>query len=190
VADWRRVTGALAVFLTACQSEGPRDGTALQAAVAAPQAFQLTSAESWALASREEDPFIEYEPGRVRCTAFAIRPESSWLEVTTTDCNYASLAFTFTADAPPGSRVRGQIAWATLAALEPAVGTLAFATGPEAVLWSLDVAIPARADIVELEFELAQGLPAGAVLYFHVRNHGYNTWQLSPLTLDPPSDGM
>jgi hypothetical protein len=192
VAHWRAGPAALCVLLVACQSEAPRadDGGARAAASTSVQALQLTSADSWVLASRAEDPFIEYEAGRVRCSPFAIRPESTWLEVTTTDCNYATLAFTFSADVLPGSIVRGEVAWATLAALEPALGTLAFATAPDAVLWSLEVAIPGRADIVKLEFEVGQPLPAGTVLYFNVRNHGYNTWQLSPLTLDPPDDAM
>jgi hypothetical protein len=50
------------------------------------------------------------------------------------------------------------------------------------------VSIPGEADIVEVEFVLGQPAPAGSALYFHVRNHGYNAWQLSPLMLaDPPS---
>jgi hypothetical protein len=49
------------------------------------------------------------------------------------------------------------------------------------------VSIPGLADIVTVEFALTESAPAGSALYFHVRNHGYNTWQLSPLTLaDPP----
>jgi hypothetical protein len=30
--------------------------------------------------------------------------------------------------------------------------------------------------------------PAGSALYFNVRNHGYNNWQVSPLTLTNPTD--
>lgn len=146
---------------------------------------QTIAAESWGAASVAEDPFVEYEPGRVRCSPFAYRLEASWLEVTTTSCNYATLAYRFMYDVSPGDVISGEIAWATLASIEPAVGTLAFAMAGEGVLWTHEVDIPGSADILELSFELTQAAAAGSALYFHVRNHGYNTWQLSPLSLDP-----
>ncbi len=145
---------------------------------------QTIAADSWGAASVAEDPFVEYEPGRVRCSPFAYRLEASWLEVTTTSCNYATLVYRFMRDVSPGDVISGELAWATLASIEPAVGTLAFATAG-GVLWTHEVDIPGSADIVEVDFELTQAAAAGSALYFHVRNHGYNTWQLSPMSLDP-----
>jgi hypothetical protein len=145
------------------------------------------SAEDWQAASVAEDPFVEFAEGRVRCSPFAYRLEANWLEVTTTDCNYATLVYRFTRDVVAGDVITGEIAWATLASVEPAIGTLAFATERDGVLWTHEVAIPGDADIVSVTFTLTQPAPAGGALYFHVRNHGYNAWQLSPLTLtDPP----
>lgn len=144
-------------------------------------------AETWTAASAAEDPFIEHADGRLRCSPFAFRLEANWLEVTTTDCNYATLVHRFTRDVLAGDVVRGEIAWATLASLEPAIGTLAFATARDGVLWTHEVNIPGQADIVRVEFVIGQAAPAGSALYFHVRNHGYNAWQLSPLTLTIPS---
>jgi hypothetical protein len=143
-------------------------------------------AEGWASAPPAEDPFVEYEDGRLRCSPFAFRLEANWLEVTTTDCNYATLVYRFPRDVVSGDVVRGEVAWATLASLEPAVGTLAFATARDGVLWTHEVSIPGEADIVKVEFTIGQAAPAGSALYFHVRNHGYNAWQLSPLTLTDP----
>ena len=96
------------------------------------------------------------------------------------------LVHRFPRDVLAGDRVRGEIAWATLASLEPAIGTLAFATRRGGVLWRHEVDIPGDADIVTVDFALAEAAPAGSALYFHVRNHGYNAWQLSPLTLTEP----
>lgn len=148
----------------------------------APAPVELTGAESWSLADPNDDPFTEYAAGRVRCTRADFRPEATWLEVTTTQCNYASFVSTFATAAPAGSVIRGEVAWATLAAIDPAVGTLAFATD-SGVLWSHDVAIPGLSNLIEIEFTLPAAAPAGASLFFQVRNHGYNSWQLSPLTL-------
>jgi hypothetical protein len=185
VADFRKSSALLLALGLACGGEPPAQTLAGGGAQSSVATQELTSAESWTSASPAEDPFVEFEAGRVRCSPFALRQEGSWLEVSTADCNYASLVYRFRADVRAGSTVRGEIAWTTLAATEPAVGTLAFASLPAGVLWSTSVAIPGNPDIVEVEFELGADAPAGSALYFHVRNHGYNTWQLSPLAVSP-----
>jgi len=143
-------------------------------------------AESWQSAAASEDPFVAEEPGRVRCSPFAFRLEAGWLEVSTVDCNYATLVHHFAEEVLAGDVIRGEVAWATLASLKPAIGTLAFATADLGVLWSHEVSIPGNAGIVSVELTFARGAPAGTALYFHVQNHGYNTWQLSPLALGEP----
>jgi hypothetical protein len=173
---WFAASGVSCSVLPACSDTGRVDPVQ-------PVSLPLTAAESWAIAPLEGDPFSEYMDGRVRCSPFALRREANWLEVSTVECNYASLLHQLSEDVPAGSIIRGQVAWATLASLAPAVGTLAFATS-DGVLWSRDVDIPGQADIVEVEFAFSHPAPAGTGLYFHVRNHGYNTWQLGPLTLD------
>jgi hypothetical protein len=147
---------------------------------------EITEAESWDLADPSVDPFSSYAAGRVRCTKADFRPEASWLEVTTTQCNYVTFVHQLANSAAAGSVIRGQIAWATLAAIDPAVGTLAFADDAGSVLWSHDVPIPSTSSLVNVEFELSETAAAGSSLFFHVRNHGYNSWQLSPLTLSAP----
>jgi hypothetical protein len=171
------MSGAAAVLL-ACASAEPG---AIEEVVAA-EPLPLTVAESWAPAELASDPFAPEALGRVRCTSAAFRPEATWLEVTTTTCNYATFVYLFTTDVPAGSVIRGELAWVTLAAIDPGLGTLAFATQVDQ-LWSHEVPIPSLANLVQLEFALPESLSEGSALYFHVRNHGYNSWQLGPLTL-------
>lgn len=175
-----RLLGAAAGLLaTACGSSEPAD--------VAPRPPLTIAAETWESATPEEDPFVADLAGRVRCSPFAYRLEAGWLEVTTTDCNYATLVHHLGEEVLAGDVVRGEVAWATLASFEPAIGTLAFATADLGVLWKHEVSIPGAADIVRVELTFARPAPAGTALYFHVQNHGYNTWQLSPLELtDPP----
>jgi hypothetical protein len=185
-----RVLGLLSALLVeaGCGSdpaEPPAAGAGDDAAQVPPPGLEIP-AEGWTSAPPAEDPFIEFEDGRLRCSPFALRLEANWLEVTTTDCNYATLVYRFSRDVVAGDVVRGEVAWATLASLEPAIGTLAFATARDGVLWRHEVSIPGEADIVKVEFTIGQPAPAGSALYFHVRNHGYNAWQLSPLTLTDP----
>lgn len=187
-----RVPMASCVLMAACGSGDGTDGERGTGAAASesPAAAEIEiPAAVWTAAAVAEDPFVEFERegGRVRCSPFAYRLEANWLEVTTTDCNYATLVYRFPREVLPGEVITGEIAWATLASLEPAIGTLAFATASDGVLWTHEVSIPGQADIVTVRFTLGASAPAGSGLYFHVRNHGYNTWQLSPLTLtDPP----
>jgi len=189
-------TWLVALLAIACGSPSPASGVSAagtggqggQAGDGGPLApgavqMQFSVAESWSIAPPASDPFSEYADGRVRCSGLALRREASWIEVSTTECNYATLYRQLEADIPAGSSLHGEISWATLASLAPAVGTLAFATGDEP-LWSLDVPIPGAAGIVKVEFKLHQAMTAGSALYFNVRNHGYNTWQLGPMTLD------
>jgi hypothetical protein len=190
----RRLPLALLGALAACGSDGTEPGAGAGssaagtggAAGAGGAAALEIEAESWQPATVAEDPFVEFAEGRLRCSPFAYRLEANWLEVTTTDCNYATLVYRFPRDVVAGDVISGEIAWATLASIEPAIGTLAFATLREGVVWSHDVDIPGVADITEVSFTLGQPAPAGSALYFHVRNHGYNAWQLSPLTLTDP----
>ena len=179
--------GASLMALGACGSDPAAPRGAAGASANEPRPPLEIPAEGWAAATAAEDPFVEFAEGRLRCSPFAFRLEATWLEVTTTDCNYATLVYRFSRDVVPGDVIRGEVAWATLASLEPAIGTLAFATARDGVLWTHEVSIPGEADIVPVEFVLAEAAPAGSGLYFHVRNHGYNAWQLSPLTLTDPA---
>lgn len=163
-------------------------GESAEPASAASRPPLAIAAESWVSAAVEEDPFVSELEGRVRCSPFAYRLEAGWLEVSTTDCNYATLVHHLAEDVQAGDVVSGEVAWATLASLEPAIGTLAFATAELGVLWTHEVSIPGDASIVRVALPFERAAPAGTALYFHVRNHGYNTWQLSPLERVEPLD--
>jgi hypothetical protein len=171
---------AIALLALGCGSAQPEQ--------TAPRPALAIAAESWSSATPEDDPFVAESAGRVRCSPFAFRLEAGWLEVSTTDCNYATLVHHFGEDVRAGDVMRGEVAWATLASLEPAIGTLAFATAGLGVLWTHEVSIPGDADVVRVELSFPSAAPAGTALYFHVRNHGYNTWQLSPLERVDPAE--
>jgi hypothetical protein len=154
-----------------------------QDAAGAPGAVRIAAA-AWSTASAAEDPFAAQSLQLVRCSPFALRIEADWLEVDTSSCNHATLVFRFGVDTAQGDRVRGELAWAELVAPASALGTLAFATTRGGVLWMREVPIPSDAGLVTVDFELGADAPAGSALYFHVRNHGANNWQLSPLRVE------
>ncbi|MEY2936590.1 MAG: hypothetical protein RL033_7339, partial [Pseudomonadota bacterium] len=105
-----------ALLLLACGNDpGGTGGTAPEPSPPA-EPTQLAQAESWALANPTDDPFAQFASDRIRCDSAAVQPEGTWVEVSTLSCNYATLVFTFTAAAPAGSAIRGEVAWSTLAA--------------------------------------------------------------------------
>lgn len=177
-----RLACACALLLIGCGNDAGPGAPPTPMPPAEP--LQLAQAENWALADAATDPFAQLATDRIRCDSAAVQPEGTWVEVSTLDCNYATLVFTFAAAAPAGSVIRGEVAWSTLAAIDPAVATLAFALFASE-LWTYDVAIPGQANLVTVEFALPDAVSIGDPLYFHVRNHGYNSWQLSPLLLAP-----
>jgi len=179
--------GVLSIGLLGCGApEAAPEGQVAEDAASGSAQPPHIAAEAWSTASATEDPFAANAAERIRCSPFALRIEATWLEVDTSNCNYATVVYRFGADAAAGDVIKGEIAWGPLAAASPALGTLAFATTRAGVLWTRDVPIPSEAGSMSLEFELGAEAPAGSALYFNVRNHGANNWQLSPLRLEPP----
>lgn len=97
---------------------------------------------------------------------FALRLEANWLELTTTDCNYATVVYQFEDDVASGTVISGEVAWATLVSLDPAIGTLAIASARDGLLWTHKVPNPGKADIVPIRFVLGQLAQAGSGLYW------------------------
>jgi hypothetical protein len=144
------------------------------------------SDSGWQLAPLERDPYAAYAVGRVPCEIDALTPEEGGIDVSTEDCNYATLVQETLRAIPRGSVLVGEISWLSLASVEPATATLALRLG-EREAWTRDVPVPASAQVISLSIDVGVSQPAGAPIWFHVRNHGYNSWHLGRLTLQPRS---
>jgi hypothetical protein len=139
----------------------------------------------WSLVAIEADPHAAHAGGRVGCGPQALRTELGGIEVSTESCNYATLVHPTLVEAPAGSHVEGEISWLSLVGLEEAVATVSLSLGDQ-TLWSREVAIPSGAELHRLSLAVDRPWAAGTPVYFHVRNHGYNAWIVSRLTLVPP----
>jgi hypothetical protein len=184
---------SLALAPAGCLAEDPEDlvttgdDDAVHADDDAPPRWRsLVRHDAWEPSAAKDDPQPEHRPALVAC-AHGFWLESGGLEIDTGACNYLSLAQPLLDAIEPGDPLHLQLWWQSLASVDPAAGHLAiFVDG--ALLWEEHVPIPGPAAARTLDFESPLGAPAGAILTFHLHNHGYNTWhfhELRALRADP-----
>lgn len=144
--------------------------------------------DAWELVSLSEDPYRAHSASRIPCGSLAVTPGQGGVEVSTETCNYATLVHRTMRPMHKGQQLVGELSWLSLASLEPTAGTLALRLG-EHELWSLEVEIPTGARIVSVSVAILRDTAAGSDLYFHVRNHGYNSWHMGRLDLEDSRTG-
>lgn len=153
---------ALVSLLAGCGAPAPR------------QEAPLVDVSELALA--EEDPFADGPPDAA-CDEAGFAYEGAVFEVDTTLCRYATFTAPSLADVRAGERVR-LIAWhLPLTAPADSQAHLALRLG-ELTLWEEHIAIPSDERFYREVAVLDEDVPAGAPLYFHVHNHGDNSYRL------------
>lgn len=176
------VAGLLAGLAAACGGpvgEAP-DGGGGSAPVPEGALFDPTR---WAEASAAEDPF-EDRPAAVDCGPGGFGLEAGVLEVETEICGYLTAAQPLPADLPAGAVVTSVVWHLQLVSDPPATGHVALQIG-EHRLFEAHPAIPGPEMVYPVEWTVPEDLPAGTPAYFHVHNHGYNSWRLGPVEAKP-----
>jgi hypothetical protein len=118
----------------------------------------------------------------VVCGAQSWQSEGEAVEVNTTECNYLTLSQPTSVAIKKGESVALSAWWQTLASDGPALGHIAVHIGDLALL-DQEIQLPAEADARDLQIAVDDDIPAGTPIYFHVHNHGFNSWTLGSLTL-------
>ena len=117
--------------------------------------------------------------------------EGDALEVNTLICNYLTARQPSRVDIRAGDTVN-IVAWHLV--LVDDVGTssssahIAVRVADETV-WQRTVAIPSREAVYESDWIPDRDIPAGTDIYFHIHNHGFNSWKLGRLMVTPTGDG-
>lgn len=86
---------------------------------------------------------------------------------------------------PADSQLSLQMWWQTLVSVEPATGDLTLALGGTRI-WQHQVSIPGPADAIQPVVRVKRSFEAGTPVYFHLSNHGSNTWNLNQITWRKP----
>jgi len=138
----------------------------------------VLSHDAWQLSDPGIDPFPPSEA--IDCPAVAFGAESGFFELETDLCAWATF-HQFTQLALSAGDPLRVVSWhLDLWAPEPYVARLVLRLGEDDV-WEAEFDVPGDEDVTELLFEAPADLPAGADAWFHVANHGVNSWRLGDL---------
>lgn len=168
-------TGAV----TTAGSSGPEDPTGEGEFV------PLVDPMGWAPVPEPEDPLAAHRPAEVVCPLGGWLFEPQGFEVNTLQCNYAMFGQPALAAVLEGRKVKATLYHFDLVAAEEATAHVALLLG-ETVLWETEVAIPGPANAFDIEVVAGETVPAGTPVYFHLHNHGQNTWTLGAIEVEVP----
>lgn len=146
----------------------------------------LVDPMGWTPVPAGEDPLAAHRPAEVVCPLGGWLFEPQGFEVNTLQCNYAMFGQPAQAAVLAGQRVTATLYHFDLVAAEPAEAHVALLVG-ETVLWEATVAIPGPANAFNVEVVAASTAPAGTPVYFHLHNHGQNTWTLGAIEVEVPA---
>jgi hypothetical protein len=166
---------------TTMQSTGPDAPTGGSGGALVP----LVSPMAWQPVPEPDDPLASHRPAEVACPLGGWLYEPQGLEVNTSQCNYAMFTQPSQAAIVPGARFVASLYHFDLIAAEPASAHVAILVG-DALVWEQDIAIPGKANAYALDLTLDFTAPAGTPVYFHLHNHGQNTWTLGTIEVASP----
>lgn len=154
-------------------------------------ASPLALAEGWTLVDAAQDPFATATgPEAVPCTEAAIRrpvvDDEVWLEVETLDCNAAALRAASLLPVAVGDRVEVRVWRYQLIVGDAGYELSLHAGGPDGeLLWARSLDLPGESGLWVDSHIVAAALPVGTPLWWRVRNHGVNSWNLIELSVRP-----
>ena len=161
--------------------------TAQDTGEAPPQWVFVIDAAAWTeVLDAAEDPFDD-RPQTVECSALGYGVESSYFEVRTEDCPYGTFQQPLLADVPEGAELQIKFWHLDLWAPKPAQGHFALRTA-DVTLFDTYIDIPSGSGVYAVDFTAPAPLKSGESVFFHVHNHGYNSWTLGSLEayISPP----
>ncbi|MCC6625184.1 MAG: hypothetical protein IT385_28310 [Deltaproteobacteria bacterium] len=168
----------------------PDEGGLVCEAVAAGTSRMLVDHDAWRLATAAEDPWAAHRPGDdISCPERSRQPEDFAgiyaYGVITTECPYTTLVQASVAQACRGETLYVWLWNYALTGPEGATAHLAVQIGDD-VMWEKAYPIPGPAGLVTERIELARDVPIGTPIYFHVRNHGNNSYELLEVSIVDP----
>lgn len=140
----------------------------------------------WTPVEAADDPLAAHRPATVDCPAgTGWLVEAQGIEVNTQACTYAMFSQPALAAVEPGAHILGSLYYFDLTAEAPATAHVALQIG-DALFWEREIAIPGPADAFVIDVPAELSAAAGTPVYFHLHNHGQNTWTLGKLEVEGP----
>lgn len=141
----------------------------------------LLSPEGWRVAEAAEDPF-EDRPPDTACTIGGYGPEAGVFEVETDLCGYITAVQPLPVGLPAGAELSGLVWHLGLFAQTATRAHIALRIGPH-TLMEARPAVPGPEAFYPVQWTAPVDLPIGTPAYFHVSNHGTNSYRLGPLAV-------
>ncbi len=179
----RAAIGASFIAMLACTGCGGESEMDIQSATRGPwlNLFDWTETTTG-------DPFAALREEQVACTSDAFEAEEIGgvfaFSVDTGQCGWLTVEQASLLDVYPGDIIRANIWHFELLAPAPATGRVGLAINDD-ILQLDTVNIPSPSGLLRLEFTIQSAIPAGTKVYFHVDNHGANSWHLLGVTVNP-----
>ena len=136
---------------------------------------------AWQTSEPDSDPF-ELAAAGVRCADkdFAVETidGGTWFDILTADCDHATVQQTTLTELAVGDTL---LVWIWHYAMDHEGGdfTARLALGESAqTVWETTLPVPAQSGLIYEELTVAEPWPAGSTLWFHLSNHGDNTWSV------------
>jgi hypothetical protein len=145
---------------------------------------------AWILGTAETDPF-PLRPEGARCGSESVSIEENntglWYDILTDECDHATVRQTTLAELQSGDTL---LVWVWHYAMDHKGGDFhaRVALGdPPQVVWENTLPVPAQSGLLYEEITLDSSWPTGSPIWFHLSNHGVNTWSLVELArIDGP----
>ena len=144
----------------------------------------------WEVVPQDADPFEAEDPDAVEpCSGVAYGPDTTipdelWFDVTTLGCNYLTVRQPAQMEVHAGAWLLVWIFHFSIVATEGTFTLRVAAGDPPVELWSRQEPVPAEGGLYYEWIPIETHIPAGTPIWYHVSNHGQNTWSLIALDVD------
>jgi len=158
-------------------SSSPDDTNSVQQGVVLPY-------DSWNYVPPDADGLYDHPVDAEPCPSVGYEAENGFFEIETDYCAIATFTQTLASEVPAGASIRFVVWNLDLWAPEPYDAVRLLRLG-ETDIWTDTVAVPGDEGVNELVIEAPVDFPAGTPAWFHLRNHGVNSWRIGDVERVP-----
>jgi len=145
---------------------------------------ELIDNEMWEFVRAEDDPFEDFRESDSTCNPLGVMVEAGVLEVQTDVCDFVTVTQAAKVKARKGHLLDILAYHSALFSDPESTGYIAIQIGGS-IVWEQSVSIPGDADVYANTMAVFPDINVGTPIYFHVHNHGANSWKLAHIRLIP-----
>ena len=145
--------------------------------------FQLINHSDWREVPASEDPFAD-EGIAPNCNPGGALVEGEVFELNTDICPYGTFKQGIKQELKAGDELRFSFWHLALVSSDPAEAHVVLDLGGERLIEER-LEIPGQAHVYPVTWTAPSDFAKDTAIYFHLHNHGYNSYRLSMITVEP-----